>query len=153
MCLRVAIAQTSFWGTGQSNRNFRGISGSDSMKNLKGIIVQPTYSFQVHRLRASHPYPFVSVEAPYEFLSDLSNIPHSYFETLILELEEVLQGKITETGFFGGDRASCKAYKDKTLCDDEHTDSFIYVDTQWMLDLIRKWYEFKMPYFGGYVEE
>ncbi len=117
-------------------------------------IVQPTYTLTVvENKKWNRTFPRITVEAPYEFLSDLSNIPHSYFETLILELEDVLAGKITETGFFGGERASCKAFKDKTLCDDEHTDSFIYVDTRWMLDLIRKWYEFKKPYFGGYVEE
>jgi hypothetical protein len=117
-------------------------------------ILFPSYQMRVHTFKENgRQSPFVAFHPPVEWLADLSNIHHSYFETLIAELEAVLAGNLEKTNSFGGDRVFCEAYQDKTLCEDSHEDAYIYVDTAWMLKVIKEFYEFKKPYFSGYLAQ
>lgn len=122
-------------------------------KNME-TIVYPTFEYRKKTFSYnSRVSSFIAVDEPYAWLSDLHNIHHSSFEPLIADLEELVAGKRQEPIDFGGERAFCTAYPDKTLCMDSHDDIHIYVDNQWVLDLIKGYYEFKKPYWGGYLGE
>jgi hypothetical protein len=122
-------------------------------KNMKELLY-PVYELKVKTFKKNNDqYRFIAFAAPYEWLSDISHIHHSYFDTLIAELEAVLAGTLEKSGSFGGDHTFCVADKEKTLCEDSQEDTYIYVDTSWMLKVIKEFYEFKKPYFSGYLAQ
>lgn len=117
-------------------------------------LVAPKFEFRVKTFSYnSRTSPFIAFDEPYTFLPDLSNIHHASFIPLILDIEGLLNGDIEKPIEFGGERTFCTAFKDKTLCEDSHEDTYIYVDTKLMLDLIKGFYEFKKPSFGGYAND
>lgn len=113
-------------------------------------ILQPSYELKIFKdERWKRSIPRISFEEPYGWLSDISNIPKSYFEELLQEYVDVLEGRSENTNYFGGERALCTGYKEKTLCVDTHEETSIFVDSLWMFNLLKDYFEFKKTNFDS----
>ena len=104
----------------------------------------PTFEFRSHEFKNDgRKVPLISVSEPFSYLSDLTHISIDNNLVLIRELDTVLEGKSTEMVDFGGERTICTTVGEKTYCLDMHTNTHCWVETKWMLEMLKGFYEFR----------
>lgn len=84
----------------------------------------------------------ISVQEPYEMLSDLSNCKLTYVEEIISSIGKVISSEINMFSFGGSDYCILDVYKDKTEVQYDFGESKTFIPTLELLKLLSDWKEY-----------